>query len=54
MHRGEQRLPGNDVDVEARFLVIPELVPERRLVAFFWVTRYCSGVSREMASGSLR
>ena len=31
VHRGEERFAGDDVDVEPGFVVIPELVPERRL-----------------------
>jgi hypothetical protein len=31
--RGEQRLAGHDVDVDAGLLVVPVLVPERRQCA---------------------
>ncbi len=51
VERCEERLAGNDVDVEARLLVVPVFVGEGELGPVSLRTRYCSGVNFETASG---
>jgi hypothetical protein len=47
----EERLAGNDIDVEAWVFVVPVFVGKGRSVPSVCVTRYCSGAGFETASG---
>src|SRR5262245_9602153 len=53
VNRGKQRLTRHNIDVDARLLVIQILPGPGVSVPFCCVTRYSSGESLEMASGSL-
>jgi hypothetical protein len=49
----EQGLAGHHIHIDARFVVVPVFIVERRFGAVFTATRYCSGVSVCLSCSSL-